>query len=109
MKSSVMAVFAISLIGCAAPREPASTIVQSAQACGSGPLVQVSTAAAQEWFGKHRDCAASIDALCKPVRERAAAQWMDSTEGRVCLAARNIAQWARERADDHQTFESGWK
>jgi len=33
----------------------------------------------------------------------------DSTEVRVCVAARNIAQWVRKPSDDHEKFESGWK
>lgn len=109
MKLNVILISAATLIGCSVPKQPGSAIVETAQACGSGPLVNVSTAAVQEWFGKHRDCALSVDTLCKSAREAAAAQWMDSTEGKVCLAARNIAQWVRKPSDDHQTFESGWK
>ena len=109
MKLIVITISALALIRCSVPKEPVSVIVETAEACGSGPLVNVSTAAVQEWFGKHRDCAAKVDAVCKPARQGAAAQWADSTEGKVCLAARNIAQWARTPSDDHQTFESGWK
>jgi hypothetical protein len=47
--------------------------------------------------------------MCKPVRANAAAQWSDSTEGRVCLAARNVAQWVRKPSGDHEKFQSGWK
>ena len=109
MRFAVLVVLGITLIGCALRKESRSEIVESAESCGAGPLVNVSTTAVQEWFGKHRDCAVSIDGLCKSARERAAAQWMDSTEGRVCLAARNIAQWVRKPSEDHQTFQSGWK
>jgi hypothetical protein len=95
--------------GCTALREPPSPIVQKATACGAGDLSSASIVAVQDWFSKHRGCAVEVDTMCKPVREKAAAQWTDSTEGRVCLAARNVAQWIRKPANDHQAFESGWK
>jgi hypothetical protein len=63
----------------------------------------------QTWFGTHHECAGAVDEMCKPVRERASANWIDSTEGRVCLAARSIAQWIRKPSTDRQTFQSGWK
>lgn len=97
------------MIGCSGPKEPLSPIVQRAEACGAGDLSTASSAAVQDWFGKHRDCAVAVDGMCKPVREKAAAQWTDSTEGRVCAAARNIAQWRRKPSNDHETFQSGWK
>jgi hypothetical protein len=97
------------LTGCSVMREPPSPIVQKAQACGAGELAGTSAAAVQDWFGKHRDCAVAVDGMCKPVRGNAVAAWADSTEGRVCAAARNIAQWVRKPSSDHETFRSGWK
>ena len=47
--------------------------------------------------------------MCKPVRASAPAAWADSTEGRVCIAARNVAQWVRKPSQDHETFQAGWK
>ena len=75
----------------------------------AGSLAGTSLVAVQDWFGKHRDCAVAVDAMCKPVREKAPAQWTDSTEGRVCVAARNTAQWVRKPSDDREKFQSGWK
>jgi len=65
--------------------------------------------AVQDWFGKHRDCAVAVDRMCKPVRDAATASWADSTEGRVCIAARSVAQWVRKPNQDHEKFQSGWK
>jgi len=65
--------------------------------------------AVRDWFGRHRDCAVAVDRMCKPVRNSATASWADSSEGRVCLAARNVAQWVRKPNQDHETFQSGWK
>lgn len=97
------------MIGCSGLKEPPSPIVQKAEACGAGDLSGTSSLAVQDWFGKHRDCAVAVDTMCKPVREKATAQWTDSTEGRVCTAARNVAQWIRKPSNDHETFQSGWK
>ena len=107
MKSALIVVATLTVIGCS--KTPPSAIVQKAESCGAGPVAEASEAAVQDWFGKHRDCAVDVDALCRPARAAALAHWTDSTEGRVCMAARNIAQWVRNSPGDHQTFESGWK
>jgi hypothetical protein len=107
MKSALMAIAALAVIGCS--KEPPSAIVQKTESCGAGQVAEASEAAVQDWFGKHRDCAVAVDTMCRPVGAAAAAPWADSTEGRVCMAARNIAQWVRKSPGDHQTFESGWK
>lgn len=99
----------VCLVGCSVVKEPSSAIVQKAQSCGAGDLSGVSTAAVQDWFSKHRDCAVAVDEMCKPVRDRAPASWTDSTEGRVCMGARSVAQWIRKPSQDHQTFQGGWK
>jgi hypothetical protein len=109
MRRLLIGVAALIMIGCSGLKEPPSPIVQKAEACGAGDLSTTSPAAVQDWFGRHRDCAVAVDGMCKPVREKATAQWTDSTEGRVCTAARNIAQWVRKPSNDHETFQSGWK
>jgi hypothetical protein len=109
MKLVLVVAAVLIMIGCSVSKEPPSPIVQKAQSCGAGPLGNASTAAIQDWLGRHRECAVSVDAICKPVREKATAQWTDSTEGRVCMAARNIAQWIRKPSEDHEKFQSGWK
>jgi hypothetical protein len=96
-------------VRCTVLREPPSPIVQKAASCGAGDLSSASTAAMQDWFSRHRDCAVQVDTICKPVREKAAAQWTDSTEGWVCLAARNVAQWIWKPSNDHETSQSRWK
>jgi hypothetical protein len=109
MKLVSVVVAVLTMIGCSVWKEPPSPIVQKAESCGAGPLVSTSTAAIQDWFGKHRDCAMTVEAMCKPVREKATAQWTDSTEGRVCMTARNIAQWKRKPSEDHEKFQAAWK
>ena len=109
MKLALVVVSALIMIGCSVSKEPLSPIVQKAEACGAGSVSDTSLVSVQDWFGKHRDCAVAVDAMCRPVRDKAPAQWTDSTEGRVCVAARNIAQWVRKPSDDHEKFQSGWK
>ena len=109
MKILLVISTALTMIGCSIFKEQSSPIVQKAEACGSGDISRASFAAVQDWFGKHRDCAVKVDVMCAPVRQHEAAQWSDSTEGRVCAAARSIAQWTRKRSNDHETFQSGWK
>ncbi len=109
MKFALIVLTVLTIIACSVSKEPPSPIVQKAEACGAGPLTGTSTMAVQDWFGRHRNCAMEIDRMCKPVRESATARWTDSTEGRVCVAARNIAQWVRKPSDDHEKFQSGWK
>ena len=109
MKLALIVVTALTITGCSISKDPPSAVVDKAQACGAGPLAGTSTVAVQDWFGKHRDCAVTVDALCTPLREKATARWTDSTEGRVCVAARSIAQWVRTPSGDHEKFQSGWK
>jgi hypothetical protein len=97
------------LVGCFVTKEPPSAIVQKAQSCGAGELSGTSARAVQDWFSKHKDCAVTVDQMCKPVRASAPAAWADSTEGRVCLASRNVAQWVRKPSQDHETFQGGLK
>ena len=105
----LLVIVIIVMFGCSVSKEPPSPIVQKAEACGAGDPYATSRAAVQDWFTKHRDCAVAVDGMCKHVREKATAQWSDSTEGRVCIAAQNVAQWIRKPSADHETFQSGWK
>lgn len=106
--SLICSAFAV-LFGCAGLKGPPSPIVEKAEACGAGDLSRTSFVAMQDWFAKHRDCAVAVDGMCRPVRESATAEWADSTEGLVCSAARGVAQWVKKPANDHQSFQSGWK
>ncbi len=105
----LLTILVLSLVGCSVKQEPPSAIVQKAQSCGAGELAATSALAVQDWFSKHRGCAVAVDQMCKPRRASAPAAWADSTEGRVCIAARNVAQWVRKRSQDHETFQGGWK
>jgi hypothetical protein len=77
-------------VGCQ-PTEPASEIVQKAQDAGAGNLSTASTESIRQWLGQHRPVAVEIDKMCAPVRGNAPANWGDTTEGRLCTAARQLA------------------
>ena len=71
--------------------EPRSPIVEKVEKAGSGPLVGISKDSLREWLGEHKAMAYQVDEVCKPVRQKATALWSDSTEGRLCAAAREVA------------------
>ena len=71
--------------------EPPSAIVQKAQDAGAGDLTTASTDSIRHWLGQHRSVAGEIDKMCAPVRGSAPANWGDTTEGRLCTAARQLA------------------
>ena len=77
---------------------------------GSGTLSAVSKDGILEWLGKHKDVAYRADEMCKPVRLNATAQWAESTEGRLCAAAREVAFWrAGPVTSDDKTYLPGLK
>jgi hypothetical protein len=86
---AITVIVVLALAGCA--REPKSAIVQKVEAAGSGDLSQASNAGIRNWLSAHKDLAYQVDEMCKPVRSNATAGWSDSTEGRVCNTARELA------------------
>jgi hypothetical protein len=84
------AVLFLSLVACRTP-EPRSAVIDKLERAGSGDLSNVSTGSIHEWLGKHKDLAYQVDAVCKPIRASAPAQWSDSTEGKLCRVAGEFA------------------
>jgi hypothetical protein len=88
--------------------EPPSPIVQIAEQAGAGDLSATSGSSIHDWLGKHRDVADRIEAQCQPVRQTAAATWGDTTEGRLCGAAHELAFFRSAPAKgDGRTFRPG--
>jgi hypothetical protein len=83
--------------------------MEQAQKAGAGDLASASASSTEDWMRKHRDVAVKLNKMCAPVRERASANWGDSTEGKVCTAARNAAMSAYKYPSDDRTFHSGTK
>jgi hypothetical protein len=90
LRTSAVAFGWLATFSCSRP-EPNSPIVEKVERAGSGSLTAVSKDGMREWLGKHKDVAYQADEMCKPVRLNSTAQWAESTEGRLCAAARELA------------------
>src|SRR5689334_23293348 len=93
MKSLINWSVAVGLLLCAActRNESPSAIVEHAERAGSGDLRGATSQSMQQWLGRNKQVAFEIENLCKPVRQSATAQWGDTTEGRLCAAAHELA------------------
>src|SRR5260370_42078291 len=97
------------LCACSRP-EPRGPIVEKVEQAGSGNLANVSKDGMREWLGRHKEVAYQVDEMCKPVRQKATAQWAESTEGRLCSAARELAFWrSGPVTSDGKTYLPGLK
>jgi len=99
---------------CACTHERPSRIVQLAEQAGAGPLSEVSIVDMRVWLNGHPPVAARVDSLCAPLRTNATAAWPQTTEGRLCTAARVAAsqieaQRHPRRNPDNTGFLPGWK
>ena len=104
----ISSLFVLALGGCR--REQPSQIVKLAEESGAGPLTNVSIVEMRVWLRDHPQVATRVDALCAPLRVNAPAVWPQTTEGRLCLAARTIeAQRQPRRNSDNTGFLPGWK
>jgi len=79
-----------------APLEPSSAIVATVENAGAGNLSSLAAPQIEDWLRKHQDLAVQIDDMCKPPRDKADANWPATTEGRVCIAARNASMYYRQ-------------
>ena len=110
LKRSAFALAAgiFALAGCTS-NGPRGEIVEQAQKARAGDLASASASSTEDWMRKHRDVAVKLNKMCAPVREKASANWGDSTEGKVCTAARNAAMSTYKYPSDDRTFHSGTK
>jgi hypothetical protein len=101
-------VMVASLAGCRRS-ESHSAIVDAVKQAGAGDVEAASAFSIDGWMRKHRDVAVRIEAMCAPVRDRADAQWADTTEGKVCTAARNAAMSTYRSPRDGKGYHAGDK
>ena len=110
MKKLMEGAVALALLMCAActPTEPRSGIVEHAEKAGSGDLRGATSQSIQQWLGRNPPVAIEIENMCKPVRKSATAQWGDTTEGRLCAAAHELAFFRSAPANgDGRVFRPG--
>jgi len=67
-----------------------SAIVQTVEQAGAGDLSKTSTEGMRQWLASRRQLAIEVEGMCKPVREKATAEWAGTTEGRLCDASRQL-------------------
>ena len=104
---------ALWLIGAACTQpEPHSEIVDKVERAGAGDLSSTPAPQIEDWLRKHGELAVQVDDMCKPVRDKADANWQSSREGRVCTAARSAAisypQSQSPMKSDGKKFGPGW-
>ena len=114
MKTPVLMVFLFLVALCACRHERPSQIVRLVEEAGAGPLAGVSTSDMGVWLNGHPQIAHRLDALCAPARAKATAAWAQTTEGRVCVAAKAVETQRRffqykPAAPDHRGFLPGWR
>jgi hypothetical protein len=114
MRTPVILSSVLLLTLCACTREQPSRIVKLAEQAGAGPLSDVSVIDMRVWLNGHPQVALRVDALCAPMRTNATAAWPQTTEGRLCAAARVLAsqieaQRRPRRNPDTAGFLPGWK
>lgn len=82
--------------------------MEKLELAGSGSLATAITDSIQKWLAMRRQLAHDVDEMCQPVRQQATAEWAQSTEGRVCTAARNIEMTRAVPAQgDGRKFQPG--
>jgi hypothetical protein len=99
----------LSGVACTRDQPRPSGIVERVQQAGAGDVAAASAFSLDDWMRKHRDLAVEVEKMCVPAREKADAQWGDTTEGKVCVAARNAAMSTYRSPRDGKGYHSGNK
>jgi hypothetical protein len=107
----LVALMAASLsgVGCTRNHSRSSAIVERVQEAGAGDVAAASPFSLDDWMRKHREIAFEVEKMCVPVRETADAQWGDTPEGRVCVAAHNAAMSTYRSPRDGKAYHGGNK
>jgi hypothetical protein len=114
MKTTIIVGSLLLMIFAGCTHQQPSRIVTLAEQAGAGPLDGVSTVEIRFWLSSHPQVATRVDALCAPLRTHATAAWPQTTEGRLCIAARAVAgrieaEQQLRRHPDHTGFLPGRK
>lgn len=99
----------VSVIACSHDQPQRSAIVQKVQQAGAGDVAAASEFSLEDWMRRHTDVAVEVDKMCVPARQTADAKWGDSSEGRVCVAARNAAMGTYRSPRDGKGYHAGDK
>ena len=89
-------------------QERSSEIVQRVQKSGAGNVASASQESLEQWFRQHAEVSAEIKGKCASIQRNAPATWGDTTEGRVCKAARVASAFQfTPKKGDGRGFEAG--
>jgi hypothetical protein len=105
----VLVAILFSAVACTREHPRHSAIVDKVQLAGAGDVAAASPFSVEDWMRKHRDVAVEVDKMCAPAREKGDPQWGDTTEGKVCVAARNAAMSTYRSPRDGKTYQAGDK
>ena len=97
-------------VGCWRARK--SEIVILVENAGAGDVRNASVPSMVRWFHRHPAVALKANDLCSPLRRNALLKWPETTEGRVCNAASQVAgfiiwQKGLKDSNDHGIFQGG--
>lgn len=82
---------ALALLAAGCNKEPASVIVEKVKRDGAGEVEKASLNALTQWMWKKGTAYADgLVAECEPFKKVGGANWNDTTEGRICTAARSV-------------------
>jgi hypothetical protein len=96
----VLLVYQFAMVGC--KESPSSKIVAEVEAAGSGPLNGVDETAIQAWLAKHETVAQRVAPECSAAAKQRAAQWTQTTEGKLCQAVGQVLFFkTRDATDGH--------
>jgi hypothetical protein len=99
--------FSLVTIGCSR-KQHQSPIVGALEQSGSGDVSKSSVETIQAWLGPRPQLSHKVEQLCGTVRSKPDAQWLQTTEGRICTASRNVsAMRAVPAHGDGQKFQPG--
>ena len=97
---SLLILTGMTLCSCYDPNAQTSAIVREVESAGSGNLDVSSLNGLVMFLSARPSLAKRIDQECEPLAERADAHWVETAEGRACLAAHRAAppiEWQSDK------------
>jgi hypothetical protein len=86
-------------VGCYDPHAQLSAVVREVEASGSGNLDFSSQNGIAVYLSNRPELAAHLNQECESLYLNSDAHWAETAEGRVCMAAHNVAPPTNWKAD----------
>ncbi len=91
----------------AKPPEPVTPIMRRVMAAGAGDVRGLSPDAMRHWFAMNADVGTAIGPMCLDAMVTGPMYWADTTDGKLCAAARSTAHTHMRR--DHTEWTGARK